>query len=329
MEEPSLIMPSRQVPMSGQLSLPCLPEVGMSDSQIVEAFAHIVVPDDILRASNVPELVNQMTAAQAKMKSSAQSLDDLRNEKKEGNFFANFWNDQNDKIKDAEVGLNQAIAALTGHSSNLLIVNTAMAKILNGQQVVLQKHQVDLKSQANHIQRQNEEINAQQEMLKRNQQEINAANQGLLEAKGLTQAQAQQLVGCVEKVRSSEKKILESHEQLIGGVEKRLAQTAKDCTDLVSGRLAQFNDAHLLVEKRMDGRFMAQGSEIANRFGTVEKQQLDLGQKIEVLEKNNALISSILEKQRKEVRTHRIALAALSFFGLAGWIAAIQFAIRH
>jgi hypothetical protein len=327
LEDPSLIMPGWHGPLPGRGSLPCAPDVVMSDLQIVEAFSLIVVPDDILRASNLPEMVNDMMAAQAEMASSTKSLEALRKEKEGSHFLANFWNDQNDKIKDAQFELNRAIVTLTVRSSNLLIVNTAMAKILNSQQVVLQKHQVDLKNQANHIQRQNEEINAQQEMLRCNQIAINAANQGLLEAKGLTQAQAQQLVGCVEKVKSSEKQILAAHEQLIDEVEMRVGRTAKDCTDMVSARLAQFNDAHLMVEKRVDGRLKVQDIETDSRFGAVEKQQLALTQKIEALEKNNVLISSMLEKQRKGMRAHRIALAALTIIGLGGWIAAIHFAV--
>ena len=163
--------------------------------QIVQVFSSVDIPEKIIRDSNIKDLIRDMTAEQDSVQSDARRLEQLRQEKKEGNFIANWWNDRDDKVQDAQIDLNKSIGRLTQKSSQLLIVNTAISKVLHDQQRILLEQQNILKRQTYTLEEQNRKILEQQKLLEKQQQDINKANQGLMEAKGITQEQAQQLVG--------------------------------------------------------------------------------------------------------------------------------------
>jgi hypothetical protein len=84
--------------------------------------------------------------------------------------------------------------------------------------------QVLLKQQTLALEKQNSEIFEQQKILEFQQQEINAANQGLLEAKGVTAEQARKLIGCVVRVESAEEKFHETNQRLLEEVTEKLQQ---------------------------------------------------------------------------------------------------------
>jgi len=103
-----------------------------------------------------------------------------------------------------------------------------MATVLNDQQKLLIQQQYKLEEQAKLLFTQNEKIFEQQTLLENQQKEINKANQGLLEAKGLTQEQAQQLVGCIVKVQQAEKRIKEDTAQQINNFKRSQEQINTD-----------------------------------------------------------------------------------------------------
>jgi len=189
--------------------------------QVVQAFSSVAVPEEIIRSSDIKGLIEGMISSQRSSENAAQKLERLRQEKRDGNFFSNLWHNRNDKIQDAQIDLSSAIGNLTQKSSQLLIVNTAISKVLYDQQQILMQQQLLLEQQANELKEQNQKILDQQKTLEHQQNEINAANQGLLEAKGLTQEQAQQLVGCVVRVTEAEKRLDISNQELRSEVEQR------------------------------------------------------------------------------------------------------------
>ena len=65
-------------------------------------------------------------------------------------------------MQDAQLDLNKSIGRLTQTSSQLLIVNTAISKVLNDQQHILLEQQNMLKSQADTLGEQNNQILLQQ-----------------------------------------------------------------------------------------------------------------------------------------------------------------------
>lgn len=310
---------------------PAKTDLAMSEMQVVEAFSRISVPEDVLRNSNVPQMVEDMRTTKKLLESSEEKLSRLRRTKKDSNFFSNIWNDRDDEIEDTESSVNSQFRKLASLSSNLLILNTAMAKIMNGQQGALQDQQIELKHQARNIEKQNGHIKAHQEIIESNQREFNKAAQALAEAKGLTQAQASQLVGCVRKVAESEKSMLESHGRLMGEVEERLRLFANDWSEIVAARLTQFDDIHMAVEKRMEKRLASSDASALGKFATVEAQRLELDKKLESMAAREARFSEKLEKQRKDMQVHRIihAFGGVAIVALFIWMAMGRAALPH
>jgi len=205
--------------------------------QIVEVFSSAIVPEQVIRESNIKDLIKDMAAAQASVKSTTQKLDDARNAQKDGNFVTNWWNDRSDAVQDAQINLNRSIGSLTEKSSQLLIINTAISKVLHDQQGILLRQQDELQRQAGTLHEQNNQILEQQKELARQQQEINAANKGLMEAKGISQEQALKLVGCVTLVTEAEKRIDAANRDLTQSVERYVQDSTAGCLE----RLEELN----------------------------------------------------------------------------------------
>ena len=191
--------------------------------QVVQAFSSVNLPEEIFKSSNMKDLIDGMISDQGAVENNARKLERLRQEKKDGNFFSNMLNNRNDHIQDAQIDLGRSIGSLTQKSSQLLIINTAISKVLNHQQQILLQQQNLLEQQTHELKNQNLKILDQQNALSQQQKEINAANQGLLEAKGLTNEQAQKLVGCVVRVTEAEKRLDLSNQELRNTFEQRHA----------------------------------------------------------------------------------------------------------
>jgi len=219
--------------------------------QIVQAFSSISVPEKVIRDSNIKELVQEMLGKQSAVQGSADRLERLRQEKRDGNFLGNWWNDRDDKVQDAQLDLSASIGRLTETSSRLLVVNTAISKVLSDQQNILLKQQRALEEQAKELKSQNEKILDQQQQLAKQQQKINAANKGLMEAKGLTQAQAEKLVGCVVRVSEAERKIELANEQLRKAMRNEMQASLAQCAAWVDAAHAEFSQAQAEYERKI------------------------------------------------------------------------------
>lgn len=223
--------------------------VNKQELQIVQAFSSIDLPEKIIRDSNLTELIHGMTTEQSAIQSDAQRLDRLRQQKKDANFVANWWNDQDDLVQDAHIDLNKSVGRLAQKSSQLLIVNTAISKVLNDQQRILLEQQDLLTQQADKLEDQNGKILEQQKLLEKQQKDINAANQGLMEAKGITQEQAQKLVGCVVRVTDAEKKIGIANEELLSTLDQRLHDGIEKCVDRLNAGLSELGHSQEAVKQ--------------------------------------------------------------------------------
>ncbi|MDN8103965.1 hypothetical protein [Burkholderia multivorans] len=226
--------------------------------QIVQAFSSVDVPEKIIRESNIKELIHSMIAEQDAVQSDARRLERLRQEKKEGNIIGNWWHDRDDKVQDAQINLNKSIGRLTQKSSQLLIVNTAISKVLDDQQRILLEQQHILKRQTDTLEEQNRKILEQQKLLEKQQQDINQANQGLMEAKGITQEQAHKLVGCVVRVTEAEKKIDVANEALRAALEQHMHDSVAQCIATLNSGFAEQAQRHDAFEQQLTSAFSAQ-----------------------------------------------------------------------
>lgn len=245
-----------------------------NELEIIEAFSSVNIPERFIKESNIKDLVNNITKTQEDLRKRTARLDNLREEKKDGNFFGNWWNDRDDKIQDAHLDLNQTIGALTKKSSQLLIINTAVSKVLNDQQHVLLKQQNILEHQTSELKNQNEKILEQQTLLGKQQKEINLANQGLLEAKGLTQEQAQKLIGCVQLVSEAENRIKSINDALI----TRVMHSIEQVSEKMDASFSNQDERHSVFEQKLIADFSNQSQQAKNVLDIIigESAQLKL-----------------------------------------------------
>lgn len=150
--------------------------------QIVQALSTVKVPEKVLKSSNIQGLIDEIDSKKDAVKSNAERLDGLRKDKEKNNFFMNWWDDRDDHIQDAQLKLSTSIGYLTKHSSDLLIVNTAISKVLIDQQQILLRQQDLLEQQANGLAEQNQKILDQQKLLEQLPEQIKTA----IEAAGST-----------------------------------------------------------------------------------------------------------------------------------------------
>jgi len=193
------------------------PNSGHKDKalEVVEAFSSIQVPQEVFNASSLKNILSDVSEAKKNAIAKGGDLSRALKNKEEASFLDKIFTNYDKDITASQISLNQSISQLTLRSTDLLVVNTYMATVLNNQQELLIKQQHKLEEQAKSLFNQNQKIFSQQTLLENQQKEINKANQGLLEAKGLTQEQAQQLVGCIVKVQQAEKRIKEDTVQQI------------------------------------------------------------------------------------------------------------------
>jgi len=244
--------------------------------QIVQAFSSISVPEKVIRDSNIKQLVQDMLAKQNAVQGTADRLEQVRRDKRDGNFLGNWWNDRDDKVQDAQLDLSTSIGDLTQTSSRLLIVNTAISKVLSDQQTILLQQQEVLEEQTQKLKSQNEKILDQQLQLAEQQQKINAANKGLAEAKGVTQEQAVKLVGCVVRVTEAERKIDLANDLLRTTMQNAMQESLAQCMAQVDATRAEISQVQ---------------GESVRKFN-------------ELLEASNRENQVALERSERELKTH-------------------------
>lgn len=273
------------------------------DLQIVEAFSSVSVPEQIIRQSNIRELVQGMTDAQASVQTTTSKLERARREQKEGNFLGNWWNDRDDAVKDAQLDLNRSIGSLTQKSSQLLIVNTAISKILHDQQGVLLQQQNILKSQTDTLQEQNSKILSQQRLLEQQQREINAANEGLMQAKGITQEQAKKLVGCVVRVTDAERAIQQANQDLNQSVDLRLKESTQNYLACLRQSLQEQDQRWSTAERQVHHALDAQNKQMQHDRATFHEQLAVLEESLELkLQANEQAFESSVTLQQKIIQ---------------------------
>lgn len=227
---------------------------GKKNFQIIEAFASVDLPEEILENSKIGLLVKDINSAKNNLSSATERMERARQAEKDGNPLMNIIKSRGDVVKDAQLDLNKSIGNLTGKTSELLIINTVLAKVLNDQQKILYGQQEQLEKQADELKDQNNKIFDQQKQLARQQEDINKANQGLMEAKGVTQEQAQKLVGCVTKVTEVESRIDAANEALRSDVEEAVTR----CIERLDTGFSAYAQRHDAFETQLTGKFSLQ-----------------------------------------------------------------------
>ncbi len=114
------------------------------------------------------------------------------------------------------------IRELTRQSSELILFNTAISKVLVSQQNILHSQQDLLQKQASEIENQNRKIEENQVSISDAQKRIDEAHAGLLKAIGISDQQAIKLIDCAERLESAEQKMELSNQELERSVVTRI-----------------------------------------------------------------------------------------------------------
>ena len=223
--------------------------------QIVQAFSSVEVSERTIRSADIKGLVGGMLAAQDEVGRSAEELERAHREKKDGSRIGNWWKQRDDKLQDAQVDLQQSLGSLSRKSSQLLIANAAISKVLSDQQQILLQQQNLLKQQADLLEEQNRKILGQQRAIEQQQQEIDAANQGLLETRGVAAGQTDQLVSSVKRLEQAELQMETLNQQLIACVSADLVTTVSDWNFRLEGQARDFRQRQAKLEHRLADDF--------------------------------------------------------------------------
>jgi hypothetical protein len=286
----------------------------VSDHEIVHALSLIEIPYDTLNRIDLKGIISVVETASSNVQKTSEELENARLELKEGNFITNWWNKREEKVDDLQFSLQKSFGDLSNRTTQLLVFNTAISRELSNQQEVLLNQQKQLREQTLIIERQNDDILAQQNILEKQQHEISAANQGLLEAKGVTREQAQELIGCVIRVQSAEKKMEASNSRLLEEVNTKIKNLSDDIaielslankklTEEISATNAsaesQINQAKLYSEFLLNSIVQ----DLANTSNELRHQ---FDERLRIIEKyNNEIIDSV----RNDIKQKETALS--------------------
>lgn len=251
------------------------------------------MPERVFRDSNIKELISSMTEEQQTVQKSAKDLDRLRREQRDGNFITNWWNDRDDLLQDAQIDLNKAIGRLTQKSSQLLIVNTALSKLLNEQQQILLNQQNILEGQTRSLAEQNEQILKQQVLLEEQQKRLIRPTR-INGCKRVTQDQAKQLIGCVKRVTEAENKIGEANATLLAELEQRIANFSSDLAQNCKVALMTVGRHSMLEQTMVDNQAVQKSFVEKMQQSLLQEQQLSHQQLLGELERNRMdLVNSV------------------------------------
>jgi len=327
----------------------------LKELQIIKAFSAVTLPENTLNERQIKELVSTMIKEQDSVRSDAERLDKLRQEQRDGSTYNNWKENRSEKIQEAQIDLNKSIGRLTRQTSQLLLVNTAISKVLSDQQAILLSQQDMLSLQANQLQQHDEEFARQQILFSKDQKTITEANENLLLAAGKSQEQATALMRCMARVMESEKKIAAANRELRASLEQRFRQSVEGCLTRMDKGLAEHAEQRVADENRLQDSMRVQSGnlradletsnkklrqEILTQIETMhgefhatlttqgqafeaqfEKSALTLSSKVDELTSTVSRLASLQDQQQHNADTNRKALTAIGVVALlsAGW----------
>ena len=136
---------------------------------------------NISENTNISEVISELNRARKKVNDDADALEAAKKEKEDNGAISNWWNNRNDKIKEASSSLQSSMLLLTEQSAKLLGIITAISKVLCGQQNILNEQQYQIMKTNEELKQQGERIQDQQNEIKNQQDKINNQNSEIQE----------------------------------------------------------------------------------------------------------------------------------------------------
>lgn len=277
--------------------------------EIVQALSAAEVPEELIKQSDIKSLINSLVTSQDDMSTSSSRLNNLRNRQKNSNFLSNWWNDTDDDIQDAALDLSIKLSSLNRHSSQLLIVNTAISKVLADQQGILLTQQKLLEAQAAQLEDQNTSILDQQLDLKNQQGALLETNRELRETQMAAQAQAEQFMACLLKVKLIEQSMEAAAQSVRADLTTGLQALDIQFAERLSAEIAEQSLARetlkrnltLYVSKSREATLAAAEERCAALEGALSRAEEQRLQVLKVHEREQALLDEQVTRFKAEL----------------------------
>lgn len=252
--------------------------------RIIEALSSVNIPDEVFRNSNISYLVDDMikdqTAVDLNSKKLAQSF--LSNQ--EEGVVSQGVEANISPLQEKSTHLKELIENLEKKSSQLLIINITLSKVINDQQK-------NLLSQKNQLIEQ--------------QQQVDTFGQRLVETETIVKKQTKELADFSLQLLKNEKKIEDSSNALIWDLEQKIYDSNEQCLDQLNAGFAEQQEFYNTFEQEVmdfvSDKFQEVKDEQDNLSTDIDETSVKLENKLkEFFSSDINESASKLEEQLKE-----------------------------
>ena len=204
-----------------------------------------------------------------------QRLSQMRQRNKADAMLGSLIDTQEDKVQEAQTELSKSTGRLTQTSLQLLLTNTTTAQAHGTHQKALQEQQKWLQEHAEQLKDQTHKLREKQKQLHKEQIALQTAQEGLMQAHGITKEQARELVGCVEKVSEAEQRLSAANLALHQTLQDQLEAAVKACIDQLNTGFSSLDLRHRSFEEQLTSTLSAQSKRTRERLALFTQASAD------------------------------------------------------
>ena len=221
--------------------------------RIIEALSSVNIPDEVFRNSNISYLVDDMIKDQTAVDLNSKKLAQLFLSNQEEGVVSQGVEANISPLQEKSTHLKELIENLEKKSSQLLIINITLSKVINDQQK-------NLLSQKNQLIEQ--------------QQQVDTFGQRLVETETIVKKQTKELADFSLQLLKNEKKIEDSSNALIWDLEQKIYDSNEQCLDQLNAGFAEQQEFYNTFEQEiMDF--------VSDKFQEVKDEQENLSTDID------------------------------------------------
>ncbi|WP_298146783.1 hypothetical protein [uncultured Acinetobacter sp.] len=198
--------------------------------RIIEALSSVNIPDEVFRNSNISYLVDDMIKDQTAVDLNSKKLAQLFLSNQEEGVVSQGVEANISPLQEKSTHLKELIENLEKKSSQLLIINITLSKVINDQQK-------NLLSQKNQLIEQ--------------QQQVDTFGQRLVETEKIVKKQTKELADFSLQLLKNEKKIEDSSNALIWDLEQKIYDSNEQCLDQLNAGFAEQQEFYNTFEQEI------------------------------------------------------------------------------
>lgn len=252
--------------------------------RIIEALSSVNIPDEVFRNSNISYLVDDMIKDQTAVDLNSKKLAQLFLSNQEEGVVSQGVEANISPLQEKSTHLKELIENLEKKSSQLLIINITLSKVINDQQK-------NLLSQKNQLIEQ--------------QQQVDTFGQRLVETETIVKKQTKELADFSLQLLKNEKKIEDSSNALIWDLEQKIYDSNEQCLDQLNAGFAEQQEFYNTFEQEImdfvSDKFQEVKDEQENLSTDIDETSVKLENKLkEFFSSDINESASKLEEQLKE-----------------------------